>query len=59
MEKILKGAVNELHLVDTSKWIARCNGVDLHPHRSYAENGLKGRVDIDYGPPERGGGSHA
>jgi hypothetical protein len=59
VEKVLKRAAHELHLVDTSNWVARCNGVDLHPHRSYAENGLKGRVDIDYGPPERGGGSHA
>lgn len=59
VEEILKRAARELHLVDTSSWVARCNGVDLQPHRSYAENGLKGRVDIDYGPPERGGGSHA
>jgi hypothetical protein len=59
VEAILKRAAHELHLVDTSNWIARCNGVDLQPHRSYAENGLKGRVDLDYGPPERGGGGHA
>ena len=59
VEKILKRAAQELHLVDTSNWVARCNGVDLQPHRSFAENGLKGRLDIDYGPPERGGGSHA
>ncbi|HZT01897.1 MAG TPA: hypothetical protein VFA39_06510 [Steroidobacteraceae bacterium] len=57
VQEILKRAARELHLVDTSSWVARCNGVDLQPQRSYAENGLKGRVDIDYGPPERGGGS--
>jgi hypothetical protein len=59
VEAILKRAAHELHLVDTSTWIARSNGVELRPLHSYAENGLKGRVDIDYGPPERGGGSHA
>lgn len=59
VEKILKRAAHELHLVDTSNWVARSNGVDLQPNRSYAESGLKGRVDIDYGPPERGGGSNA
>ncbi len=59
VEKILKRAADALNLVDTSNWIARCNGVDLQPQRSYAENGLKGRLDIDYGPRERGGGSHA
>jgi hypothetical protein len=59
VEAILKRAAHELHLVDTSKWIARCNGVDVQPHRSYAENGLNGRIDLDYGPPDRGGGDHA
>jgi hypothetical protein len=59
IQVMLKRAADELHLVDTSNWVARSNGVDVQPNRSYAENGLKGRVDLDYGPPERGGGCRA
>jgi len=52
----LEKAVRELHIVDTNGWIARVNGREIDPSKSYVENGLAGTVKIDYGPREGGGG---
>ena len=54
----LHRAVHELKIKDTTNWIARYGTRELDPSKSYKEEGLEGRVDIDYGPRE-GGGGHA
>lgn len=53
----LKKAADELHIVDTSKWVATVNGTTIDPEKSYADNHLSGTVTIAYGPSEGGGGS--
>lgn len=52
----LAKAVRELHIVDTTAWIARVNGTEINPEKSYTQDGLTGTVKIDYGPREGGGG---
>lgn len=52
----LAKAVRELHIMDTSGWIARVNGREINPEKSYAQDALAGTVKIDYGPREGGGG---
>ncbi len=52
----LRKAVQELHIVDTTDWIARVAGSDIDVNKSYADNHLTGVVKIDYGPREGGGG---
>lgn len=52
----LEKAVRDLHIVDTKSWIARVDGREIDPSKSYIELGLSGTVKIDFGPPEGGGG---
>jgi len=52
----LKKAVKELHIVDTTNWVATVGGTQIDPDKSYTENGLSGLVSIDYGPSHGGGG---
>src|SRR5438105_5989225 len=52
----LENAARHLGIVDTSGWIARIGSRELDPATSYADNGLTGAVQIDYGPREGGGG---
>lgn len=54
----LHKAAKTLNLADTTGWIASVNKTPIDPTRSYEDNGLKGQVDIDWGPRE-GGGGHA
>lgn len=53
----LAKAAKELHIVNTSGWIARVSGTEIDQNKSYAENQLTGTVKIDYGPREGGGGN--
>lgn len=53
----LKTAARELHIVDTTGWIARVGGTEVDVDKSYVDNHLTGTVKIDYGPREGGGGN--
>lgn len=53
---VLKQAQKELEIADTEGWIATVLSTEIDPNKSYAENGLKGAVKIDWGPREGGGG---
>lgn len=57
VEVVLQKAAKALNLADTAGWIASVNKSPIDPTRSYEDNGLKGRVDIDWGPREGGGGN--
>jgi hypothetical protein len=56
---ILARAASALGIVDTSQWVARIDGTDVDPHRTYADLGYHGEVKIDFGRREGGGGAHA
>jgi hypothetical protein len=52
----LDRAAHELHITNTTGWIATVGGNELHVEQSYAANHLHGTVEISYGPRETGGG---
>lgn len=52
----LAEAARNLKIADVSNWVARVNGKEIDPEKSYEENGLTGDLEIDYGPREGGGG---
>ncbi len=58
VESILKKADELLHITDTTGWIAVVAGRKIDVKRSFASNGLSGRVEIDWGP-DHGAGGHA
>ncbi len=57
---VLKAAALALHLTSTDGWLVTVSddgGLrQVDPARSYLENHLQGRVELDWGPPEGGGG---
>lgn len=53
----LAKAAKALKIVDTAGWIARVGTQEIDAEKSYAANGLKGKVEIDYSRREGGGGS--
>jgi hypothetical protein len=53
---ILKKAARELHISDTSDWVATIDDQEIDPAKTYLELNLHGQVEIDYGPREGGGG---
>lgn len=56
----LDKAKHALHIKDTTNWIASVAGPSgkrvIDASKTYAENGLSGKVEIDWGPSEGGGG---
>lgn len=54
---ILDAAAKHLRIVDTSGWVATANSKEIKIDLSFAENGLAGQVQIDFGPREGGGGN--
>ncbi len=54
----LKEADEHLHIIDTSGWIAVVAGRKIDVVKSFLENGLHGRVELDWGP-DHGAGGHA
>ena len=54
---ILKKAAEKLKITDTAGWIAVVGDKEIDPESTYIEIGLKGKVEIDYGPREGGGGN--
>ena len=53
----LQQAAKKLELADTSNWIAKIGLRELDASKSYEANNLSGKVEIDYGPREGGGGN--
>lgn len=53
---ILEKAQRRLEITDTAGWIVTAGGNPIDPTKSYADNGLKGSVKLDWGPKEGGGG---
>lgn len=53
----LRKAAKELGLTDTDAWVAKVNGQEIDPEKSYDDNHLTGSVRIDWGPREGGGGA--
>lgn len=52
----LERAAHKLHLTDTASWIVSIDGRNINVTQSFAQNGLSGHVDLDWLPPEGGGG---
>jgi len=52
----LKKATDKLGIVSTAGWVAKVDGKVIQVDNTYLENNLSGKIDIDYGPPEGGGG---
>jgi hypothetical protein len=52
----LDHAAKHLGLTDTTNWVAMVGNKEINVDTSYEENGLHGKVEIDYGPREGGGG---
>ncbi len=55
---VLARAARKLDITDTTDWVAQVNGVDINPQHTFAQAGLSGEVDIEWGARE-GGGGHA
>lgn len=56
VDVILKKAAHKLHIADTSGWIAVVGGRRIDVAKSYHDNALHGRVEIDWGPDHGAGG---
>lgn len=54
---ILREAAKELKISNTDGWIAKVDGRKIDPNLSYKENGLSGKITIDYGKEHGGGGA--
>jgi len=52
----LEQAARALHITDITGWVALVDGRELNIEASYLDNGLMGRITVDYGPREGGGG---
>ena len=57
VEAVLKKADHKLHITNTNGWIAVVDGRKIDINRSFRENGLTGRVEIDWGPDHGAGGN--
>ncbi len=56
VEIMLKRADEKLHVTNPAGWIAVVGGRKIDIAKSFRENGLSGRVEIDWGPDHGGGG---
>lgn len=54
---ILKKAANKLKITDTTNWVATVNDQEINVDATYVDLGLRGKVEIDFGPREGGGGN--
>jgi len=54
---ILKKAADKLHIADAAGWIAVVAGRKIDVEKSYHDNALSGRVEIDWGPDHGAGGN--
>lgn len=58
VKTLLKRADEKLHIMDSQGWIAVVSGRKIDINRTFQENGLSGRIEIDWGP-DHGAGGHA
>ena len=58
VKTILEKADKKLHITATTGWIAVVGGRKIDTNRSFRDNALSGRVEIDWGP-DHGAGGHA
>ena len=54
---LLAKAADALGLTSTEGWVARVDDSEINTAGSYQDNGLSGKVIIDWGPSEGGGGA--
>lgn len=54
---VLAEATRELKIADANGWIATVENRELDLEKNYFDNGLSGKVEIDFGPREGGGGN--
>lgn len=59
ISEVLARAARKLGLADTATWVPTVDGRSLVASASFADNGLTGTVEIEWNPPEGGGGSDA
>lgn len=57
VNEILTRAASALGITNTSEWVAKVDGTEIDPSRTYAELQFHGEVKIDFGKREGGGGS--
>lgn len=57
VKQVLARAAAKLDLTDTTDWVVTVGGRDINPDRSFTQNGLAGRVELEWGPREGGGGA--
>jgi len=57
VKQVLARAAAKLGLTDTTDWVVTVGGRDSDPDRSFAQNGLTGTVELEWGPREGGGGA--
>lgn len=53
---VLTRAARKLNLTQTEGWVAQVEGTDINPQQTFAQAGLMGEVDIEWGEREGGGG---
>ena len=55
---VLARAAKRLKITDTAGWTVTVSGRDINPSLSFAQAGLTGEINLEWGAPE-GGGGHA
>jgi len=53
---MLERAAKALKITNIDQWVARVEGKELDPNATYLESNLHGKIVIDFGPRESGGG---
>lgn len=56
VRQILLRAAEALGIANTADWVAKIDGNEIDPSRTYTELHLHGEVKIDFGKREGGGG---
>jgi hypothetical protein len=54
---VLSRAAKKLKLTDTAGWVVQVGGNDINPTMTFAQAGLSGDVDLEWGAREGGGGA--
>ena len=57
VDHVLEAAKVHLHLTDTSDWVAYVENRPIEPAKTFAENDLRGIVEIEWHKHEGGGGA--
>lgn len=54
---VLERAAKKLKLTSTVGWVVQVNGNDINPSLTFAQAGINGEVDLEWGAREGGGGA--